>query len=375
MRKIRIGIIGVGQIGKRHLELYESIEDAQVVAVCDQNEQEARRVAEKYNIDHMYTDYRELIARDDIEAVDVCLHNNFHAPMTIAALEAGKHVYCEKPIAGTYFDGNAMVETAKETGKMLHIQLGTLYRKETKAAKALIDDGKLGKLYHARSNGFRRRGRPFVDGYGTKFFTNKATATGGALIDMGVYHIAQMLYLLDTPTPTRISGKVYQEMEMDPVRREESQFDVEELALGFVKFADGLTLDIREAWSVHMGDFEASSILGSLGGIRLPSMRAGGESTPFSFFSTVSDLDLNSTVDLNAMDIRRHRLRENEDAYDSSQQHWIAALQGRVDLLPTAHIALQTMLISEAIYLSDQRGEEVSAAEVIEKSMSTAISL
>ena len=104
-------------------------------------------------------------------------------------------------------------------------------------------------------------------------------------------------------------------------------------------------------------------------------MRAGGEATPFSFFSTVSDLDLNSTVDLNAMDIRRHRLRENEDAYDSSQQHWIAALQGRVKLLPTANIALQTMLISEAIYLSDRRGEEVSAAEVMEKSMSTAISL
>lgn len=119
-----------------------------------------------------------LLKRDDIEAVDVCLHNNFHAPMSIAAMEAGKHVYCEKPIAGSYRDGAAMLKAARATGKMLHIQLSTLYTQETKAAKILIDGGKLGKLYHARSTGFRRRGRPFVDGYGTTAFTQKATASG-----------------------------------------------------------------------------------------------------------------------------------------------------------------------------------------------------
>lgn len=374
MRKIRIGVIGVGQIGKSHLSNYTSIPGAEIVAVCDVNEQEARRVAEQYNIPSVYTDYRELLSRDDIEAVDVCLHNNFHAPMTIAALEAGKHVYCEKPIAGTYFDGKRMVEAAKETGNMLHIQLGTLYRKETKAAKALIDGGKLGNIYHARSTGFRRRNRPFVDGYGTKFFTKKETASGGALIDMGVYHIAQMLYLLDLPTPTRISGKVYQEMDMDPKRREESGFDVEELALGFVKFENNLTLDIIESWSVHLGSFEGPSILGSKGGIRLP-VFGEGPHNQFSFHSTICDMDMDSTVNLDLMDIRWHYLRENEDAYDSSQHHWIAALQGRVELLPTAEIALQTMLISDGIYLSDKRGEEVSAEELDILATSTSVTL
>jgi len=374
MRKIRIGVIGVGQIGKSHLQNYASISDAEIVAVCDVNEQEARRVAEQYGIPSVYTDYRELLSRDDIEAVDVCLHNNFHAPMTIAALEAGKHVYCEKPIAGTYFDGKRMLEAAKETGKMLHIQLATLYRKETKAAKALIDSGKLGNIYHARSTGFRRRNRPFVDGYGTKFFTKKETATGGALIDMGVYHIAQMLYLLDLPTPTRISGKVYQEMDMDPRRREESGFDVEELALGFVKFKNNLTLDIIESWSVHLGGFEGPSIIGSKGGIRLPVFGEGGQNQ-FSFHSTVCDMDMDSTVNLDLLDYRWHNLRENEDAYDSSQHHWIAALQGRVELLPTAEIALQTMLISDGIYLSDKRGEEVSAEELDTLKTSTSVTL
>ncbi|TJY42876.1 Gfo/Idh/MocA family oxidoreductase [Cohnella pontilimi] len=373
MEKVRIGIIGVGQIGKMHLQQYAAIPGAEVVAVCDINEAEARRAAEQYQIPNVYTDYREMLKRDDLVAVDVCLHNNYHAGATIAAFEAGKHVYCEKPIAGSYRDGEAMVEAAKRTGKMLHIQLGTLYRNETKAAKALIDDGKLGKLYHARSTGFRRRGRPFVDGYGTKFFTRKEFASGGALYDMGVYHIAQMLYLLGMPKVTRITGKTYQEMDMDAGRREESGFDVEELGLGFVRFEGGATLDIIEAWSVHLGGFEGPSIIGTEGGLRLPAFADYQGKMPFTFHTTVSDMDLDSTVDMNAMNFRWHSLRDNEDAYDSSQAHWISVLQGQVPLLPTAEIALSTMLISEGIYLSDRLDREVTAEEVREHSVSTAV--
>ncbi|ACT03336.1 Gfo/Idh/MocA family protein [Paenibacillus sp. JDR-2] len=375
METVKIGIIGVGQIGKQHIEKYRSIPGAQIVAVCDVNEAEAKRVADQYGIPHVYSDYRELIRREDIDAVDVCLHNNFHAPVTIAALEAGKHVYCEKPIAGTYEDGRRMLEAAEETGKLLHIQLFTLYGKDTKAAKTLIDGGKLGRLYHARSTGFRRRNRPFVDGYGTPFFTRKETAAGGALLDMGVYHVAQLLYLLGNPEVERISGKVYQEMAMVEERKNSSGFNVEELATGFIRFKGGLTLDLIEAWSVHMGSFEGSSILGSEGGVRLPNGMPGEASQPFSYHSTVCDIDMDSTIDLDMMDLRWHRLRENEDAYDSSQHHWIAALQGRVPLLPTSDIALRTMLISEGIYLSEELGREVTAEEVTARSSSTAISV
>jgi predicted dehydrogenase len=362
-KPVRIGIIGVGQIGKMHLDKYADIENAVIVAVCDVNEQEARLVSQKYNVPYVYTDYRELLKRDDIDAVDVCLHNNFHAPVTIAALRAGKHVYCEKPIAGTYLDGKSMVEAAKESDRMLHVQLFTLYQDETIAAKTLINEGKLGKLYHARSTGFRRRGRPFVDGYGTKFFTKKEYASGGALLDMGVYHISQMLYLLGMPRITRISGKVYQEMEMHSGRRLESGFDVEELGVGLVRFEGGLTLDIIEAWSIHLGGLQGGSIVGSQGGIQLPAPN-GGLKMPFSYHSTVSDMDFDSTMDLDAMRLRRNRLLPDEEAYRSSQHHWVAALQGRVELLPSAQLALETMLISEGIYLSDREDREVTAEEV-----------
>lgn len=374
-KTIRIGVIGAGLIGKAHLRNYSGIPDAEVVAICDVNEQEAAKVAQQFQIPHVYSDFKELLKRDDIEAIDVCLHNNLHAPVTVAALQAGKDVYCEKPIAGAYSDGVVMLESARTSGKKLHVQLGTLYRKETKAAKALIDGGMLGELYHARATGHRRRGRPFMDGYGTPAFLNKAIAAGGALIDMGVYHIAQMLYLLDTPEVERVSGKGYRKMALDAKREREAVFDVEELGLGFVKFAGGATLDICEAWSIHLGSIEGCSVVGTKGGIRMPAYSDQAVLAPFSFHTTACDIDLNCTVNLDEMDGRWNHLKENYDAYASSQHHWIAALQGRVELLPTAAIALQTMLISEGIYLSDRLGREVSREEIVEHSQSTAIAL
>ena len=366
--KVRVGVIGVGQIGKSHLNGYtqKCKEGVEVVAIADVNAAEAQRVAEQFGIATVYTDFRELLKRDDIVAVDVCLHNNYHMPVTVAALQAGKNVYCEKPMAGSYTDAQTMLRVARETGKMLSIQLNTLFEKETKAAKYLIEQGLLGNVYHARSTGFRRRGRPYVDGYGTFNFVRKAISSGGALYDMGVYHIAMMLWLLGNPDVLRISGKTYQEMDMDAERREIGQYNVEELGLGFVKMKNGITLDIIESWAMNLDGMESSVVLGSKAGVRL---------SPFGFFQSIGDLDLNATADMGGFDWRLHSLRANPDAYDSAIQHWAAVLQGRVPLLPTAELALNTMLISEGIYLSDKLGREVSAEEVAELSVSSAVKL
>ncbi|MFA6240512.1 MAG: Gfo/Idh/MocA family oxidoreductase [Candidatus Hydrogenedentales bacterium] len=365
-RPIRIGIIGVGQIGKVHLENYAKIPGAEIVAAVDIDEPELERVVERFAIPSRYVSYREMLQRDDIEAVDVCLHNNLHAPVTIAALEAGKNVYCEKPMAGTYVDAKTMMDAARRCGRKLSIQLGLLFASETKVAKHLIANGHLGKLYHARSCGYRRRGRPYVDGYGTDNFVKMEIAGGGALFDMGVYHISQMLHLLDSPEVERVSGKLYQETEMDPVRREKSGYNVEELGLGFVRFAGGLTMDIIESWAIHLNAFEGSSIVGSMGGIRMK---------PFSFHTTLSDVLMDATFSLEELEFRWHSLRETEDGYDSPQHHWVAALQGRVPLLPTSEIALRTMQISEGIRLSHQLGREVTADEIDNLSKSTALNV
>ncbi len=362
--RVRIGVIGVGQIGKHHLENYAKLPGAEVVALADIDAAELGRVATVHGIGDTYTDFRKLLARDDIDAVDVCLHNNLHAPVTMAALRAGRHVYCEKPMAGSYRDAEAMLAASRETGRKLSIQVSTLFSRETLAAKALIDDGRLGRLYHARSTGFRRRGRPFVDGYGSPTFVQKRASAGGAMYDLGVYHLVVILHLLGNPAIERVTGATYQEVGMDEGRRRSSGFDVEELGVGFAQLAGGMTLDIIESWSILLDGLEGSAVVGSEGGVRL---------SPFGFFQSAGHIDLNATADLDAFSFRMHTVGGWGDEYDGPQAHWIAALQGRAALLPTAELALNAMLLTEGIYLSQKLGREVGAEEIRSASVSSAL--
>lgn len=361
---VKIGMIGVGQIGKHHVENYRNIPGAEIVAIADVNEAEARRVAQELGVKHVFTNFRDLLKMDEVQAVDVCLHNNLHAPVSIAALEAGKHVYCEKPLAGSYADAKAMLAARERTGRMLSMQAATLFSMETKAAQRLIADGYLGRLYYAKSSAYRRRGRPYVDGYGTPNFVQKQVAAGGALYDMGIYHIVQILHLLGRPQVLTISGATHQELDMYEDRRAASGYDVEELGLGFVRLGGGISFFIEEAWAINLGGTDGSKIAGSKGGITL---------NPFTYHATLADMEMNAIFDLAAADYRWHQCLPEFGAYDSPQHHWIAALQGRIQPIDTAALGADMMLIAEGIFLSQQLGREVTAQEVEQASVSTAV--
>ena len=368
MKELNIALIGTGIIAHAHMQLYGEIEGVNVIAACDINESKLNAFCDKWNIPHRYKDYRELLKRDDIVAVDVNLHNNLHAPISIAVMAAGKHCYCEKPMAGSYTDAVKMKDAAAQYNVKLHIQLSTVYGPHMICAKKLIKSGRLGKIYHARSYGYRRRGRPFVDGYGEKEFNQTHWAGHGALYDMGVYHISQILYLLDTLEVDRVSGSVYQELAME--RRTESGFDVEELGMGFVKFKDGLTLDILESWAIHGGKFPASSIHGSCGGLQFD---GNFNNDTITYFSEIEGYPATTTLDIAAEHYRRRKIDPSILLYSNPQANWIGALRGRCELIDTAHIALQTMLISEGIFLSHKLGREVTAAEIPELCTSNAV--
>ncbi len=353
---IRIAVIGAGQIGTRHLEKYAPIPDAQVVAICDVREEQARAMAARFGVPDVYTDYREMLARDDIDAVDVCLHNRLHRPVTVDVLEAGKHCYCEKPMSWSYADAKAMYEAAQRTGRKLHIQLGTLYENESRAAKRIIDEGLLGEIYFAKTIHYRRRGRPYVDGYGSPAFVNTATSGGGAMLDMAVYHISLILHLLGNPAPETVSGTTYQKLEnMYPDRREESGYNVEELGMAYVRLAGGISLMLEEAWAIHSDDPNNDQVMGSRGGLRV---------SPLTYFTTLADLEMDGSFDVKQGIWRWEQCDPLQVYYSESQRHWVAALQGRVPLLDTAGIALNTARITEGVYLSSLWGREVTRAEI-----------
>jgi len=368
MSQINIALIGTGIIAHGHMQTYREIEGVNIVAACDIDEKKLNAFCDKWDIPNRYTDYREMLKRDDILAVDVCLHNNLHAPVSIAVMAAGKHCYCEKPMAGSYIDAAAMKTAAEKYGVMLHIQLAMIYGPQATCAKKMVDSGRLGKLYHARSYGYRRRGRPFVDGYGEKEFNQSSWAGHGALYDMGVYHISQLLYLLGTPKVERVSGSVYQELPME--RRVESGFDVEELGVGFVKFADGLTMDVLESWAIHGAQFPLSSIHGSEGGIQISD---NNNHHTLTYFSEIEGFPATSYLDVSAETYRRRKIDPSVWMYSNSQAHWVGALRGDCLQIDTPTIALQTMLISEGIFLSGQLGREVTVDEIPELCKSNAM--
>lgn len=357
MSKLRVGIIGTGQIGKVHAQRYSNIPDAELVGVCDIRLDEATRVAAQYNVPFITPDYHALLARDDIDAVDVCLHNRLHMPVTIDALEAGKHVYCEKPMSWTYPEAKKMYDAAQRCNRKLSIQLGTIFEPETQAAKRLIQEGCLGKLYYAKCYTYRRRNRPFVDGYGTAQFVNTETSGGGTLLDMAVYSLGRMMHLLDAPELLTVSGSAYQETGMYPDRRESSGYNVEELGIGLIRLAGGITLFLESSWAIHAGAPEGDYLMGAKGGIRLE---------PFRYFTTLADMEMDGSFDLETADWRWRQVDPTYEAYDNPQKHWVLALLGRVPMIDTARYALRVSQITEGVYLSAQRGCEVTA-EMIEQ--------
>lgn len=348
--KLKIGIIGTGLIGKSHLRKYREIADAEIVAVCDINEAEAQRVAQEFEVPQVLTDYHKLLAMEEIQAVDVCLPNVLHCPVTCDALKAGKHVYCEKPFANSAAEAQKMLKTAQDCGLKLAMQLGTLFSKEARAAKHLIDNGMLGRLYYAKTSHYRRRGRPFVDGYATPIFVQKKHAGGGALPDMGVYHLGLMVHLLGNPDIETVTASTFQELDMNEQRRKSSNYDVEEMAVGLVRFKGDLTLFFEESWAAHMDQGTGDRIMGSQGGLRLE---------PFALFSNLHGIDADTTFQLDGFEYRQNAYDPNWIGYSSSQHHWVWAVLGRIPQIRTDLIGVKVAQITEMMYKSAAQHKEL----------------
>ena len=159
---IRVGIVGTGGISRAHHRTYTAIGGFEIVAVCDIIKSKANEAADKWGVPrkHVFTSYNKMLEMDEIDTVSVCTYNQGHRRPTVAALNAGKHVFCEKPMAATLPDATAMVRAAKASGKILQIGLHSTFNPRLQFAKKVIDTGLLGDIYYSESSGGRRRGNP-----------------------------------------------------------------------------------------------------------------------------------------------------------------------------------------------------------------------
>jgi predicted dehydrogenase len=269
---VGIGIIGGGGIAQgAHLPAYKKLSDegkVKIVAVADANPETAKTAAEKFGIELQFTDYREMLKLDTIDAVDICTPNFLHAKPTVDALNAGKHVLVEKPIALNAVEGQSMVDAARKNGKKLQVALNSRFNGGPQAIKRFIKDGRLGDIYYARAHALRRRGVP---GWGV--FTQKDKQGGGPLIDIGVHILDLTLWLMDYPEPKSVSGTSYTKFgtregvlglmgQWDP-----KTYTVEDFAVGLVKFKNGATLVLESSFIANIErDEMRTHVMGTEGG-------------------------------------------------------------------------------------------------------------
>ncbi|MBR2434809.1 MAG: Gfo/Idh/MocA family oxidoreductase [Lentisphaeria bacterium] len=274
-QKTKIGIIGCGTIGSVHAEAYAKVPKAEVVALCDILPDRLKEKAERHNVGKTYEDYNDLLADPEIEAVSICVPNNMHAPIAIAALKAGKHVMLEKPMTINQKFAKDIIKARDESGKLL--QMGMVYRQnpEAQAVKQQIEAGMLGEIYQIRVRLIRRRGIPGLGGW----FTTKECSGGGGLIDIAVHFLDLVMWETGYWDPTRVSAKVYSKFG-NPIEdyhyismwagppKMDGTFNVDDYAAGFIRFGKKATLSFEVAWACNAENEMYAEILGDKGGVK-----------------------------------------------------------------------------------------------------------
>jgi predicted dehydrogenase len=248
---VRVGVIGTG-VGRAHLRGYRACPEAKVWALCDVNEKRLQTVGDQFDIPFRFTDYQDMLAMKELDAISVALPNYLHAPVTIAALTAGKHVLCEKPLAATLADAEEMVAASQRTGQTLMVTFNYRYRADTRFIKTQVEKGALGPVYHVRAGWVRRRGIPKVGGW----FTRKAKSGGGPLIDLGVHIMDLVMWMLDYPQVLTVSGATHNALatlgkgSRTPFDGT-TDFDVEDVAIAFLRLAGGTSVALEISWASH----------------------------------------------------------------------------------------------------------------------------
>jgi predicted dehydrogenase len=355
-KRFRVGLIGCGGIANgKHMPSLKKLPHVEMVAFCDIIEERAQKAAEEYGKPRskVFKDYRDLIALPDLDVIHVLTPNKSHAEISIAALEAGKHVMCEKPMAKTAKDAKAMVEAAKRTGKKLTIGYQGRHRNDSIYLKKIVEDGELGEIYYAKAHAIRRRAVPT---WGV--FLNEEEQGGGPLIDIGTHALDLTLWEMNNYEPAYVVGKTYRKLAdkknaanafgpWDP-----EKFTVEDSAFGFITMKNGATIVLEASWALNTLDVGESqtTLCGTEGGADMKDgLRINGEKNSRTFV-TKPDLDTGGVAFYSGAD---------EKPQEREARLFYEAIEKDIDPVVLPEQACVVTQILEAIYTSNKTGKPV----------------
>ncbi|MFE5318833.1 Gfo/Idh/MocA family protein [Paenibacillus sp. NPDC056579] len=355
-KTFRIGIIGCGGIANgKHMPALKNQKNVEMVAFCDIVKERASEAAEKFGTPDakVYDNYKELLNDSSIDIVHVCTPNDSHADISIASMEADKHVMCEKPMAKTAADARRMVEAAKRTGKKLTIGYQNRFRSDSQYLKRLCEDGELGDIYYAKAHAIRRRAVPT---WGV--FLDEEKQGGGPLIDIGTHALDLTLWMMDNYKPKAVLGTAFHKLSQkkdaanawgswDP-----EKFTVEDSAFGMITMQNGSTIVLESSWAINMlqtGEAK-TTLCGTEGGADMQDgLRINGEKH--------SKLFMNE-IQLDAKGVDFYDGKKASPA-DLEMRLWLEAVEQDKEPVVTPEQACVVSEILEAIYESSKTGKAV----------------
>lgn len=252
---VRFGFIGAGMIAHHSAKHVHRHPHGRVTAVYDTNPARAADLAAQRGVAEVCGSVGEMLSNPEIDAVYIAVPNKFHAESAIAALEAGKHVLIEKPLAMNASEGAAMIAAARKSGRVLLVGMNQRYLPAAQTIRAAVAAGEAGEIYHAKAYWWRRAGIPKL---GT-WFTQKALAGAGACNDIGVHALDVCLFLMGNFEPVAVSGATYAkfgprglgEGGWGQSDREHTDFDVDDFATAFIRMRNGATVTLDAVWASH----------------------------------------------------------------------------------------------------------------------------
>ena len=363
MKKLRIGIIGCGGIANvKHFPALSAFpEEAEMVYFCDLIKERAVQAAEKYGAAgaRVCTDYHELLADASIDIVHVLTPNAYHCELTCAALEAGKHVLCEKPMAITYEEGRRMLDTARRTGKKLTIGYQNRFRKDTRQLHEMVEKGELGEIYFAKAHGMRRRGVPT---WGV--FPDKEKQGGGPLIDIGTHPLDMTLWIMNNYRPVAVLGQSFQKLKDHPEGNmfgpwDPDSFETEDSAFGLIRMENGATIYLEAAWAINMLNCKDAmvTLCGTLGGSEM--FGDNWKNEGYLITNRVEHGVLVDTKPAAAAGVYGFGGVDMTDPKIMEAQQWLAAVREDKEPLVKPEQALVVTRILEAVYKSAATGKAI----------------
>ena len=296
-RRLRVGIIGTGGIANAHIQSYLRMPDVDLVAGADLIPGKADEFFKRYGVEGVrtYTNHKEMLEKEELDAVSVCTYNRTHAECTIDALNKGLHVLLEKPMCVTTEEAVEICRAEKKSGKILSIGFQPRFDANMQMIKKIVQSGALGEVYYIQTGGGRRRGIP------NSTFIEEKTAGIGALGDIGCYSLDMVLNAIGYPKPLTVSGyksdffgKSYEYSAPENA----SRFSVDDFAAAFIRLEGGIILDFRISWAMHMNTPGDTIILGKKAGLRIPSTDCwnGSVGGPMTIYHDVAGVQCQTTI-------------------------------------------------------------------------------